>query len=104
VDAALVKVVGAAGELQAIKSAKSSIEALRTVANDINAIQTAARKCTRVPKAITPEGYPHWENVRSEKMLNAAVEAYKQAFTGPLKAAAECQAVVVRADRVLAMI
>jgi hypothetical protein len=86
VDAALVKVVRAAGELQAIKSAKSSIEALRTVANDINAIQTAARKCTRVPKAITPEGYPHWENVRSEKMLNAAVEAYKQAFTGPLKA------------------
>jgi len=104
VDAALVKLVGAADELQAIKSAKSSIETLRTVANDIGAIRSAARKCTRVPKAITPQGYPHCENVRSEKMLIAAVEAYKRAFTGPLKAAAECQAVVVRADRVLAII
>lgn len=101
VDAAAVKAIAAAGELQAIQSARKSIKALETVANDVNAIQAAARKCASVPKPITPEGYPHWKDVKSEEMLDSAVEAYVQAFSKRLEGVAKCQAVFVRIKRLL---
>jgi hypothetical protein len=101
VDKTLIGVISVAGELQAIQSAKRSIMVLTTVANDIVAIQAAARECARVPADITPEGYEQWKYVKSEQMLGSAVEAYEQKFSKALEDAAKCQAVVVRAERVL---
>lgn len=101
VDGALTKVANAAGEVQAIQSAKSTIKSLKTVADDVKAIQTAARQCAKVPKNITPEGYPGWKRATSKKNIDAAVAEYKRFFTKKLEAAAECKAVVVRAQRVI---
>ncbi|KAM0713561.1 hypothetical protein Q7P37_010523 [Cladosporium fusiforme] len=101
VEASVVKVLGAAGEIQAIKSAKSSIKTLKPVADDLKAIQAAAKECARVPKNITPEGYPLWDTVTSKQKIDAAVELYEQKFAKKLEAAAKCKAVVVRAQRVI---
>ncbi|EON69548.1 hypothetical protein W97_08808 [Coniosporium apollinis CBS 100218] len=101
VDGFLAKVASAAGEIESVKSALKNIETLKTVANDMTAIQAAAKKCVTVPGRIMPEKYLGWQNVTSAKEVDAAVAKYKKSFAVPLYAAAECQAVVIRAGRVL---
>lgn len=101
VDGLFNKAISAAGEIQAIRSAKSSIGSLKNAADDIKAIQAAAKQCAAVPKNITPAGYPQWEKVNSKQKLDSAVEAYKKLLATKLKAAAKCKAVVVRTQRVL---
>jgi hypothetical protein len=101
VDRLLAKVANAAGDLEAIQTAKQSIAGLRTVANDLKAIQTAAKQCAQVPKNIQPKGFPGWKAVTSEEEVDAAVNAFRGKFEEPLYAAARCQAVVVRVERLL---
>ncbi|KAK3619409.1 hypothetical protein LTR56_024035 [Elasticomyces elasticus] len=101
VDEFVTKASKAAGELEAIQSAKKSIETLKDVENDINAIRTTAVKCATLPKAIQPNEYPGWRQVKSGIDVEAAVEAYKRKVAEPLRAAAECQAIVYRVQRLL---
>jgi hypothetical protein len=101
VDEFVTKAFKAAGELEAIQSARKSIETLKDGVNDINAIRTAAVKCATVPKAIQPNEYPGWRQVRSAADVKAAVGAYKRKVTEPLRAAVECQAVVTRVQWLL---
>jgi hypothetical protein len=101
VDEFVTKAFKAAGEIEAIQSARRSIKALKDVVNDINAIRTAAVKCATVPKAIWPSEYSGWRQVKSETDVEAAVEAYERKVAKPLRAAAECQAVVIRVQRLL---
>ena len=101
VDEFVTKAFKAAGEIEAIQSARRSIKTLKDVVNDINAIRTAAVKCATVPKAIWPSEYSGWRQVKSGTDVEAAVEAYKRKVVKPLRAAAECQAVVIRVQRLL---
>lgn len=101
VDRLLGKVANAVGELEAIWAAKGSIKALSTVADDIKAIQTAAKQCAQVPDKFQPKEFSGWKSVRSEEEVDAAVIAFKKKFEKPLYAAARCQAVLTRVERLL---
>lgn len=103
VDALFNKAINAVGEVEAIRSAKSTIQALKTAADDIKAIQAAAKRCARVPRSITPGRFPGWKNVDSQQKLNSAVRAYKELLGTKLKAAAQCEAVVVRTRRLIGL-
>lgn len=101
VDEFVAKASKAAGELDAIKTAKESIKTLNAVADNINAIRAAAVKCATIPEAIKPNKYNGWKRVKSEADVEAAVETYKKKVARSLRAAAKCQAVVTRVQRVL---
>jgi hypothetical protein len=101
VDAFLAKAVGAAGELEMVKTAKDSIDALGPVANNLAAIRAAAKECATVSANITPPEFPGWKDVKSEDDVAAAVAAYEKTFTTALYDAAKCQAVVTRVGRLL---
>ena len=101
VDVFLAKATRVTGEIKWIKSAKDTINALKSAASNIPAIQKAAKECAKVPLHITPAEYPGWAKVRSAKQVDHAVAAYEKIFSRDMHRAAKCQAVVIRANRVL---
>jgi hypothetical protein len=101
VDVFLALAIRVTGEIMWIKSAKDTINALKSAASNIPAIQKAAKECAKVPLHITPAEYPGWANVRSAKQVDHAVAAYEKIFSREMHRAAKCQAVVIRANRVL---
>jgi hypothetical protein len=101
VDGFLSKAVSAAGEIDEVMAAKKAIEELKTVTDDIKAIRSAALECAKVPTSITPAKFSGWKEVMSAETLKAAVAAYEKSFSVIMFAAARCQAVAVRAGRVI---
>ncbi|KAH8757751.1 hypothetical protein BGZ57DRAFT_908034 [Hyaloscypha finlandica] len=101
VDVFLAKATRVTGEIKWIKSAKDTINALKSAASNTPAIQKAAKECAKVPLHITPAEYPGWAKVRSAKQVDHAVAAYEKIFSRDMHRAAKCQAVVIRANRVL---